>query len=761
MPFQHQRRGAPAPKRALVATISAVSLFILALFALAQLSSTPAEGKFAARFQNAGHGDNPFLSKSRATATGDKYLIGVGKADITGPVVEINFAGYANTEQIGSGLRQRIYARSFIIGEVGTSNRFVYLILDAMCGDTAVRNGILEGLAALGSDYSVYGQSNVAVTGTHSHSGPGGWFNYLLPQITSLGFDHQGYQALVDGALLSIKRAHESLQEGYLDFGTTHISEANINRSPYSYLANPESERVQYTDDVDKTLTLLRFQRASDSKNIGVLTWFPVHPTSMLGNNTHVTGDNKGLAAYLFEQSVKGNDQAADGFVAGFSQANVGDTTPNILGAWCEDGSGQQCDFQTSTCADGKSQSCHGRGPFFRKLDLGVSSCFDIASKQFSGAKGLYDSFDSESTPVVGSTVRSFHYFQDMQYYKFPLDNGTVVQTCPAALGYSFAAGTSDWPGAFDFTQGDEGAPNNPLWQVVSGLLRVPSAEQKKCQGQKPILLDVGEMSLPYAWSANIVDVQSFRVGQFIIVVSPSEASTMAGRRWRNAVKAAASASSITGNHEPFVVLGGPANSYAHYVTTPEEYNVQRYEGASTLYGPWELPAYINLTLRGLPYLDSAASGSPPPGPTPPDNREKSFSFITGVVLDATPPGKSFGAVTSQPAASSTRGSVVSATFVGANPRNNLRLEGTFAAVEKLGSDGATWTQVLSDNDWRLVYSWKRTNGVLGYSEVTITWETGDDDAAGTYRIKYNGDSKPLIGNIKAFTGTTDAFKLT
>ena len=362
----------------------------------------------------------------------------------------------------------------------------------------------------------------------------------------------------------------------------------------------------------------------------------------------------------------------------------------------------------------------------------------------------------------MGPSVRSFHYFNDMQYYKFPLDNGTVVQTCPAALGYSFAAGTSDWPGAFDFTQGDSGAPNNPLWQVVSGLLRVPSAEQKACQGAKPILLDVGEMSVPYAWSPNIVDVQSFRVGQFIIVVSPSEASTMAGRRWRNAVKAAASASSLTGAVEPFVVLGGPANSYAHYVTTPEEYGIQRYEGASTLFGPWELPAYINLTLRGLPYLASTASGSPPPGPSPPDNRKNSLSFITGVVLDAAPIGKSFGAVTKQPAASSARGAVVSATFVGANPRNNLRQEGTYAAVEKLGSDGTTWTQVLSDEDWRLVYTWKRTNSVLGYSEVTIDWETSAaEDGAGTYRIRYYGDSKPLIGSIKAFTGTSNSFVLT
>jgi neutral ceramidase len=349
-----------------------------------------------------------------------------------------------------------------------------------------------------------------------------------------------------------------------------------------------------------------------------------------------------------------------------------------------------------------------------------------------------------------------------MQYYTFPLDNGTIVQTCPAALGHSFAAGTSDWPGAFDFTQGDEGAPNNPFWSVVGGLLRVPSAEQTKCQAPKPVLLDVGEMSLPYAWTANIVDIQSFRVGQFIIVISPSEATTMAGRRWRNAVKAAATKSSLTGTTEPYVILGGPANSYAHYVATPEEYAIQRYEGASTLYGQWELPAYINLTLRGLPYLAPAATSSPPAGPSPPDNRDKSLSFITGVVLDAAPAGKSFGQCTKQPAASYARGAVVSATFVGANPRNNLRQEGTYAAVEKLGSDGSTWTQVLSDDDWRLVYTWKRTNGVLGYSDVTIDWETDTGlDGAGTYRIKYYGDSKPLIGKIKEFTGTSGTLTLT
>jgi neutral ceramidase len=247
----------------------------------------------------------------------------------------------------------------------------------------------LQALADLGSDYAVYGQQNVAVTGTHSHSGPGAWVNYLLPQVTSLGFDKQSYQAIVDGAVLSIKRAHASLAPGYLSFGNINITDANLNRSPYSYLANPAAERAQYDSDVDKALTMLRFQRASDSKNIGMLTWFPVHGTSMLENNTHVTGDNKGVAAYLFEQSAASDPTAAPGFVAGFSQANVGDTTPNVLGAWCDDGSGKMCTFETSTC-NGTSQACHGRGPLFQKLDLGVSSCFEIGKKQYAGAKALY-----------------------------------------------------------------------------------------------------------------------------------------------------------------------------------------------------------------------------------------------------------------------------------------------------------------------------------------------------------------------------------
>lgn len=54
----------------------------------------------------------------------------------------------------------------------------------------------------------------------------------------------------------------------------------------------------------------------------------------MLQNSTKVTGDNKGVAAIMMEKALASDDSAAEGFVAGFSQSNVGDTTPNTLGAW-------------------------------------------------------------------------------------------------------------------------------------------------------------------------------------------------------------------------------------------------------------------------------------------------------------------------------------------------------------------------------------------------------------------------------------------
>jgi len=68
----------------------------------------------------------------------------------------------------------------------------------------------------------------------------------------------------------------------------------------------------------------------------------------------------------------------------------------------------------------------------------------------------------------------------------------------------------------------------------------------------------------------------------------------MACRRLRQRVKNQSIAHADPTEPEPIVVIAGYSNLYTHYITTYEEYQVQRYEGASTIYGPRTLDAYIH-----------------------------------------------------------------------------------------------------------------------------------------------------------------------
>ncbi len=106
-------------------------------------------------------------------------------------------------------------------------------------GDTAIRKGVIDQLEALYPGY--YSQreffvqdprflfaplhfvldidvvlpffffpffyvENVALVGTHQHSGVGGYLQNLLPQITSLGFVKQNYEAIVNGTVKAVSQ---------------------------------------------------------------------------------------------------------------------------------------------------------------------------------------------------------------------------------------------------------------------------------------------------------------------------------------------------------------------------------------------------------------------------------------------------------------------------------------------------------------------------------------------------------------------------
>ncbi|KIM86048.1 hypothetical protein PILCRDRAFT_65446 [Piloderma croceum F 1598] len=671
--------------------------------------------------------------------------------------------GYASLAQTDTGLHMRQRSRAFIIGDpTNHSSRVVFINADIAMGDTGVRRTIVSQLS---SQYpGLYTNDNIAFVGTHQHSGVGGYLENLLPQVTSLGYVNQTAAAIVAGSVLAVQRAHDSLKPGGLSLGNTTVLHANINRSPSAYLANPAEERALYEYDQDKDLTLLRFDDESGLAR-GFLSFFAVHGTSIYENNTLISSDNKGMAAYLYESMVEPNSFPGNAtFVAGFSQSNVGDTSPNTLGAFCESPDqpydGQPCDPVHSTCGN-KTQDCHGRGPGFR------TSCFDsnmiIGQAQVNGAMTLM----SQTLAPVSGSVKSVHVYMNMRHTKqpcranhtFTLPNGTQVQTCPAAMGYSFAGGTTDGPGAFDFVQGDNSSqPQNPFWEFVKGAITPgPSDAQVACHYPKPILLNTGYAHSPYEWAPSTVDIQMLRVGNLVMLIIPGELTTMSGRRIRNAIRAELISSGILKDNA-YVVVAGPANTYAHYVATLEEYGEQRYEGASTIFGQYTLDAYIDKYSSLVPYLADNATGTPASDAAPAEQTLKAISLQKPVIVDNPPFRKQFGQVLIDVDSSPySTGDTVTAQFVGANPRNNLRLEGTFLTVDQLVS--GQWSTVRTDSHPSTIYNWSRTNTVRFPKSQTTLIETHESPvAAGTYRLVYLGDSKSFTGSISAFTGISSNF---
>ncbi|KAF8130824.1 Neutral/alkaline nonlysosomal ceramidase, partial [Boletus edulis] len=178
------------------------------------------------------------------------YLVGVGIGDVTGYVFPFCALGYASLAQTDTGLHMRQRSRAFIIvhpsDPTSPTSRILLISSDICMGDTGVRRSILDALSTDPVLGDLYTPSNTALVGTHSHSGVGGCLEDLLPQTTGLGYVNQTAQAIVDGTLNAIRKAHASLAPGSIRVGNTTLLGANRNRSPSAYTANPSEERAKY-----------------------------------------------------------------------------------------------------------------------------------------------------------------------------------------------------------------------------------------------------------------------------------------------------------------------------------------------------------------------------------------------------------------------------------------------------------------------------------------------------------------------------------
>nr|KAF6424489.1 N-acylsphingosine amidohydrolase 2B [Molossus molossus] len=676
------------------------------------------------------------------------YHIGVGRADCTGQVADINLMGYGKSGQNARGLLTRLYSRAFVLAEPDGSHRMAFVSIDIGMVSQRMR---LEVLKRLKSKYgSLYRRDNVILSGTHTHSAPAGYFQYTVFVIASEGFSNRTFEYMVTGIVKSIEIAHRNLKPGKVFINKGNVDGVQLNRSPSSYLQNPPSERARYSSNTDKEMIVLKMVDLNGD-DLGLISWFAIHPVSMNNSNHLVNSDNMGYAAYLFEQEKnKGHLPGQGPFVAAFASSNLGDVSSNILGPRCIN-TGESCDNANSTCPIGGSTMCVARGPGQDMLD----STQIIGRTLYQGAKVLYALASQEVTGPLASA----HQWVNMTNVTVSLNSTHTVKTCKPALGYSFAAGTIDGAGSFNFTQGTTVV--DPFWETIRDqIFGKPSAEIRECQKPKPVLVHTGELSKPHPWHPDIVDVQIITLGSLAIVAIPGELTTMSGRRLREAVKAEFA---TYGMQNMTVVLSGLCNVYTHYVTTYEEYQVQRYEAASTIYGPHTLSAYIQLfrVLAKAIATDTVANLSS--GPEPPFFKQLIIPLIPNIV-DRPPIGKTFGDVL-QPLNPKYRvGEVAEITFVGANPKNSAenRTHQTFLTVEKYEDASGTWQVVHNDASWETRFYWHK--GLLGHSNATIQWHIPDTAHPGIYRIRYFGHNrkqdflKPAV--ILAFESTSSVFEV-
>jgi neutral ceramidase len=636
------------------------------------------------------------------------FLVGAGIYDITGPAAEEGMMGYARISQKTQGLLQRDWARAFIIQSPCNGKQVVFVNTDLAMLFQGVQQEVLRQLKErFGEEYNA---SNTVITAIHQHSGPGGYSLHALYNITTLGFNRKHFQTICDGIVQAIVRARKNKQPATISIAQGQLSNASVNRSPSAYLLNPKSERKKYRGDRDTTMTLIRFN-GTNGKPIGTINWFPVHGTSFSKHNHLISGDNKGYAQYLFEKDFR-SDHAAGSFVAAFAQSNAGDLSPNMAG-------------------DGRDKAG------------GKARVESSGGKQYREAKRL---FKQARTRLVGGVDYRQQYIAmgaEKILPQFSNDFDTVHRSCPAAMGESMMAGTRDGETGFA-KQGITDCKGLKAGgaKLICDILTKKTA----CQGVKPIILEGNVGNHPL--TPKILPLSVVTIGDLAIVVSPFELTTMAGRRVRALVQKELKSVGVK-----YVVISGYANGYGGYVTTPEEYQAQRYEGASNLFGErslnMQLQAYHGLSQALVSGKKAPASALVPDVLSWPQG-----ALQLGVIFDSAPSGKRFGDVALPVKQSYRQGETVTVQFYGSSPKNKYHNMGSFLTVEKKVGDH--WVVVRNDNDWDTSYAWERQG--IAASLITIQWQVPQGQAPGTYRIGYFGDAKSLQGPIKRYSGYSGVF---
>lgn len=521
---------------------------------------------------------------------GGPLFAGFGRADITPPPGPGLYA-YGPEGREARGFRNRLYAKALVLEDV-EGERIAFVVADLAVISVALHRSAAQRTlerAGIGAD-------RLVLAATHTHAGPGNFMGvkqYDEHGTSVAGFDTTLVAFLAERIGNAVRQAVDSLRPARVGFAMVPVWGFTRNRSLGAFRSNPDSLKVyeppadlnldESQRAVDPTWTMLRVDVFDPGQArfvpAGALSIFAIHGNAIPSVNdlydadihaamqrrleTHVDSLNGGTPS-LAPRAVHLVANGAEGDVAPtFPEAGRcpppklrlgrrpgGPHTPPPAEEWRPISADR-----AAACMDASAAYVDSAGPALAERAIAI---FGSLAGRLSGDVRIARAF--RTVPLRGE--------------------GAPSDLCDAPR-----------VGAVTLVGSDGSTTRYYGWKLF-GLIPMgfehggSSVETKPrgCHAQKRIAfgslqgLVVGEHGLP-----EVAQLMIVRVGRLALAVAPAEVTVNAGVMIKKTVLREARAAGVPIDSVAVISL---ANGDLRYIVTPDEYAVQDYEGASTLYGP-------------------------------------------------------------------------------------------------------------------------------------------------------------------------------
>jgi neutral ceramidase len=507
----------------------------------------------------------------RPPVQAQRFVAGVGKAELT-PPPGIPLGGHGPAGRVARGYWTRLYARAFYFQD-GNSRAVALVACDLFMLPAGLRAQVLE---IVNRSHRLE-DASLIVSATHTHHGPANFAS--APLYNAFGgplpnFEPRLFHFLAVQIAAAITEAIDDARgdpqaRDALEVHQGVAVDIQRNRAIAPFFRNPEAVRESIIKDardlgakcpdgteagcprylaVDPTLVAVRILRNGVPR--GLLTFYAVHPTAMNHDAELYSGDLAGIAMLKLEAAGNG--------VSGFFNGAEGDVSPDWL---------------------------------FQDRDDVV----DVAEKLAKAVTKLLAGPPERRTdsPVL-----------DTRWSKVPYNAscGSVAFARKPSAGAAELGGAEDGRTVFYNYGWRPEARKGPDADDV----KEPGLDQPLADALTSLDRDALAGFVRFVRPTHFVSARNFpqeipvavaRFGDVLdLAAVPTEVTTAAGR----AMKAA-----VAGGAGRPVVLVGLANEYVGYTTTREEYQLQQYEGASTLLGADEAEMLTCLLQRASPVAAS------------------------------------------------------------------------------------------------------------------------------------------------------------